>query len=70
MAAEYEAEMKSGQTHRSAHTENVGVNLCVHPNESKPLFPRVWLIKREMNFSFSGLKSSIKREVDKRIEEK
>jgi len=32
------------------------------------LFPRVWLVKREMNFSFSGLKSSVKREVDKRKE--
>lgn len=34
------------------------------------LFPRVWLVKREFNFSFSGLKSSVKREVDKRILEK
>ena len=34
------------------------------------LFPRVWLVKREFNFSFSGLKSSVKREVDKRVEEK
>ena len=31
------------------------------------LFPRVWLVKREFNFSFSWLKSSVKREVDKRI---
>ena len=37
--------------------------------EKKELFPRVWLVKREFNFSFSGLKSSVKREVDKRIEE-
>lgn len=34
---------------------------------SKWLFPRVWLIKREFWFSFSWLKSSVKREVDKRI---
>ncbi|MDD3794329.1 MAG: tRNA (adenosine(37)-N6)-threonylcarbamoyltransferase complex transferase subunit TsaD [Candidatus Gracilibacteria bacterium] len=34
------------------------------------LFPRVWLIKRDFEFSFSGLKSSVKREVDKRILEK
>ncbi|MDD3144890.1 MAG: tRNA (adenosine(37)-N6)-threonylcarbamoyltransferase complex transferase subunit TsaD [Candidatus Gracilibacteria bacterium] len=34
---------------------------------STNLFPRVWLVKRESNFSFSGLKSSVKREVDKRI---
>ncbi len=33
------------------------------------LFPRVWLVKREFNFSFSGLKSAVKREVDKRISE-
>ncbi len=37
---------------------------------SKWLFPRVWLIKREFWFSFSWLKSSVKREVDKRISEK
>ena len=34
------------------------------------LFPRVWLKKDEFNFSFSWLKSSVKREVDKRILEK
>jgi N6-L-threonylcarbamoyladenine synthase len=33
----------------------------------KPLFPRVWLIKKEADFSFSGLKSAVKREVDKRV---
>lgn len=38
--------------------------------ESKELFPRVWLKKREFNFSFSWLKTSIKNEVDKRIKEK
>ena len=38
--------------------------------KSTELFPRVWLVKREFNFSFSGLKSSIKREVDKRKEQK
>lgn len=32
------------------------------------LFPRVWLVKREHNFSFSGLKSAVKREVDLRID--
>ncbi len=30
------------------------------------LFPRVWLTKDEFDFSFSGLKSAVKREVDKR----
>lgn len=35
---------------------------------STKLFPRSWLIKEELNFSFSGLKSSVKREIDKRIE--
>lgn len=38
--------------------------------KSTELFPRVWLVKREFNFSFSWLKSSVKREVDKRIKEK
>lgn len=33
---------------------------------TEPLFPRVWLVKKEHNFSFSGLKSSVKREIDKR----
>ncbi len=31
------------------------------------LFPRVWLVKKESNFSFSGLKSAVKREIDQRI---
>ena len=35
---------------------------------SKDIFPRVWLVKREHNFSFSWLKSAVKREVDLRIE--
>jgi N6-L-threonylcarbamoyladenine synthase len=35
---------------------------------SSNLFPRSWLQKDELNFSFSGVKSSVKREVDKRIE--
>ena len=38
--------------------------------EKKWLFPRVWLVKKEFNFSFSWLKSSVKREVDRRIIEK
>ena len=45
-----------------------------HPNpllkgegiKVKPLFPRVWLVKKQADFSFSGLKSAVKREVDKR----
>lgn len=36
----------------------------------KNLFPRVWLKKDEFDFSFSGLKSAVKREVDKRLKEK
>jgi len=39
-------------------------------HQGNNLFPRVWLVKKEHNFSFSGLKSSVKREVDKRIAEK
>lgn len=37
--------------------------------EGSELFPRVWLKKDEFNFSFSWLKSAVKREVDRRIEE-
>jgi N6-L-threonylcarbamoyladenine synthase len=40
------------------------------PCKEGGLFPRVWLVKRDFNFSFSWLKSSVKREVDKRIAEK
>ena len=36
--------------------------------ESTQLFPRVWLEKKAHDFSFSGLKSSVKREVEKRWE--
>lgn len=36
----------------------------------KDLFPRVWLVKREFNFSFSGLKTSIKNEIEKRKNQK
>lgn len=35
---------------------------------SKELFPRVFLKKKEFDFSFSGLKSCVKREIDKRWE--
>lgn len=35
---------------------------------NEPLFPRVWLTKKEADFSFSGLKSSVKREIDARGE--
>lgn len=36
--------------------------------ESKKLFPRVWLNKDEFDFSFSWLKSAVKREIDERIQ--
>jgi N6-L-threonylcarbamoyladenine synthase len=32
------------------------------------LFPRVWLEKKELNFSFSGLKTAVKYEIEKRIQ--
>ncbi|MDD2565808.1 MAG: tRNA (adenosine(37)-N6)-threonylcarbamoyltransferase complex transferase subunit TsaD [Candidatus Gracilibacteria bacterium] len=35
--------------------------------EFKGIFPKVLLDKESLNFSFSGLKSSVKREIDKRI---
>ncbi len=56
LSAQYEVENRKGEP-------------CVHPEKiEKWLFPRVWLVKREFNFSFSGLKSAVKREVDNRIE--
>ncbi len=36
-------------------------------NKKKAIFPRVWLDKSMHDFSFSGLKSAVKREIDKRI---
>ena len=42
--------------------------LEIKDKNRKPLFPRVWLTKKEADFSFSGLKSAVKREVDKRTE--
>lgn len=38
--------------------------------KSKNIFPRVWLDKESFDFSFSWLKSSVKREIDKRVGEK
>ncbi len=38
--------------------------------EKKSIFPRVWLDKKELNFSFSGLKTAVKYEIEKRIEER
>ncbi|MDD5213516.1 MAG: tRNA (adenosine(37)-N6)-threonylcarbamoyltransferase complex transferase subunit TsaD [Candidatus Gracilibacteria bacterium] len=35
-------------------------------SSEKTLFPRVWLKKQEFDFSFSGLKSAVKREVELR----
>jgi N6-L-threonylcarbamoyladenine synthase len=32
----------------------------------KNIFPHVWLEKESLDFSFSGLKSAVKREIDKR----
>lgn len=40
----------------------------ISQKQQKDVFPRVWLQKDEFNFSFSGLKSAVKREIDRRIE--
>jgi len=65
LSAEFESNLPEG-THFCNH-ENQN---CSCPEWSRtPLFPRVWLVKKENNFSFSGLKSCVKREVDKRIEQ-
>lgn len=38
-------------------------------SEKKELFPRVWLDKTKFDFSFSWLKSAVKREIDKKVAE-
>lgn len=43
------------------------IDLWLINSKKEDLFPRVWLKKDEFDFSFSGLKSAVKREVDKRI---
>jgi N6-L-threonylcarbamoyladenine synthase len=35
-----------------------------------PLFPRVFLEKSEFGFSFSGLKSAVRREIEKRTQDR
>ena len=63
LAAEYESELPEWTVFCNHPNGN-----CDCPENAKVwLFPRVWLVKREFNFSFSWLKSSVKREVDKRI---
>ena len=52
----------------SLQSKNVGHTPSGCPDSNKkPLFPRVWLTKKEADFSFSGLKSAVKREVDRRV---
>lgn len=63
LSAEYELELKVKWL--PLHSEKS----AAEKHAEKTLFPRVWLVKKEHNFSFSGLKSSVKREVDKRIKE-
>ncbi len=66
LASEYESELPNDTVFCKHPDRN-----CNCPEDAKRwLFPRVWLVKREFNFSFSWLKSSVKREVDKRILEK
>lgn len=61
LSAEYEEELR--QKWEKLHSEKT----AAEKHAEKTLFPRVWLVKKEHNFSFSGLKSSVKREVDNRI---
>ncbi len=39
-----------------------------YKEKAKNIFPRVWLKKDEFDFSFSWLKSAVKREIDSRIQ--
>lgn len=61
IAAEYEEELI--EKWEVLHSEKT----AAEKHGEKTMFPRVWLVKKEHNFSFSGLKSSVKREVDNRI---
>lgn len=63
IAAEYEAELI--EKWAVLHSQKS----AAEKHGEKTMFPRVWLVKKEHNFSFSGLKSSVKREVDNRIKE-
>ena len=51
----------------AAYMENPELNLgWQNKGVKKQLFPRVWLDKKELDFSFSGLKTSVKYEIEKR----
>jgi N6-L-threonylcarbamoyladenine synthase len=63
LSTEYEVELKAKWL--PLHSEKT----AAEKHAEKTLFPRVWLVKKEHNFSFSWLKSSVKREVDKRMKE-
>lgn len=64
LSSEYENELK--QKWQKLHSDKT----AAEKHWETTMFPRVWLVKKEHNFSFSGLKSSVKREVDNRIEKK
>jgi N6-L-threonylcarbamoyladenine synthase len=61
LSAQYEEELK--QKWEKLHSDKS----AAEKHAETTMFPRVWLVKKEHNFSFSGLKSSVKREVDNRI---
>ena len=63
LSAEYEEELKQKWT--KLHSDKT----AAEKHTETTMFPRVWLVKKEHNFSFSGLKSSVKREVDNRVEQ-
>jgi N6-L-threonylcarbamoyladenine synthase len=46
------------------------LHLPLSVEKKKWLFPRVWLDKKELNFSFSGLKTAVKYEIEKRVKNK
>ncbi|USN58111.1 MAG: hypothetical protein H6767_07400 [Candidatus Peribacteria bacterium] len=46
----------------------LSLHSLVRSKTESGLFPRVWLDKKAFDFSFSGLKTAVKREIDARIE--
>ncbi len=64
LASEYASE--SYWDMGTKHIKNLSLWGGDTPKQKRGLFPRVYLEKSEFGFSFSGLKSAVKREVDTR----
>ncbi len=76
LAEKYKLSVIANDSEAIQKTWSFGVNGLLHSSQwqfnewqhkiKQKLFPRSWLVKDELNFSFSWLKSSVKREIEKR----